>query len=88
MTAASATSHASRRPGGPTFRQAFSILELLTVIAIIAILFALLFPTIGRARGQAKQAVCASNLRTLYVASQSWKADSDRGRLPNDRDDR
>lgn len=74
MTAA--TSHADRGLRGR--RTAFSILELLIVIGIIAVLFALLFPSIARARARAKSAVCASNLRQLYVAGQSWKAESDR----------
>jgi len=47
-------------------RAGFSILEMLVVIMIIALLVALLLPTIGRARGQARMAVCASQLKQIY----------------------
>ena len=43
-------------------RKAFTLVELLVVIAIIAILMAILMPVLQRARNQAKDAVCKSNL--------------------------
>lgn len=45
--------------------RAFTLIELLTVIAIIAILAAILIPTVGKVRSVAKSANCKSNLRQI-----------------------
>jgi prepilin-type processing-associated H-X9-DG protein/prepilin-type N-terminal cleavage/methylation domain-containing protein len=60
---------------------AFSLVELLVVIAIIALLIALLFPTISAANAQAKSVQCLSNLRQLAIVSQQY-VDANGGYYP------
>jgi len=52
----------------PTRNRAFTLIELLVVIAIIAVLAALLFPTLTTARESAKRTQCRNNLRQGAVA--------------------
>jgi general secretion pathway protein G len=59
----------------------FTLIELLTVIAIVGLLAAILVPTVGAVRTQAKQAQCSSNLRQIGVALAAY-ADAHRGAFP------
>ncbi len=59
-------------------RSGFSLIELLTVIAIIAILAAVIFPVMGTAREKARQSQCISNLNALQQALKLYKNDNNR----------
>jgi general secretion pathway protein G len=56
---------------------AFTLVELLTVIAIIAVLAALLFPVFATARGKAREITCLSNLRQIGMAIKMYAQDYD-----------
>jgi len=61
-------------------RRAFTLVELLVVIGIIAILIAMLLPAINRARENARRVRCLSNMRQLTIAWLSY-AQNNKGKL-------
>jgi prepilin-type N-terminal cleavage/methylation domain-containing protein/prepilin-type processing-associated H-X9-DG protein len=79
MSPARANISAPSRP-----RKAFTLIELLTVIAIIGILAAILIPTVGKVRSQAKSAECKSRLRQVGIAFRLFSEDN-KGKAPPDR---
>jgi len=56
----------SKAPGNSS--RAFTLVELLVVIGIIAILIAILLPTLIKSRESARRAACLSNLRQVHTA--------------------
>ena len=65
----------------PRGRSGFTLIELLVVIAIIAVLMAILLPSLSRAREQGKRAACLNNLRQLVTAWIMY-ADENGDRIP------
>ena len=61
-------------------RAAFSLVELLVVIAIVATLVALLLPAVQSAREAARRTSCGNNVKQLAVALLAYE--SSHGRLP------
>ncbi|BCM89911.1 hypothetical protein IAD21_01761 [Abditibacteriota bacterium] len=60
-----------------SFRPAFTLVELLVVITIIAILAAILFPVFARARENARRASCQSNLKQIGLGLIQYAQDYD-----------
>lgn len=68
---------------------AFTLIELLTVIAIIGILASIIVPTVGKVRQTARNAQCVSNLRQWAQAIQLYAGENKgvyftQGRYPDD----
>lgn len=61
----------------PASRRAFALIELLTVMSIITLLAAILFPVFNRVRDTARKSSCQSNLRQLGMAVQLYTQDYD-----------
>ncbi|MGN6368350.1 MAG: type II secretion system protein [Phycisphaerae bacterium] len=56
-------------------RRGFTLIELLVVVAIIAVLIAILLPSLGKAREQARMTHCASGMRQWGIALQYYLND-------------
>lgn len=74
------TSHASTshtrihtQPPLPT-EAAFTLIELLTVIAIIGILASIIIPTVGAVRAKARAITCVSNMRQIGASISAYAA--------------
>ncbi|HBG28009.1 MAG: hypothetical protein A2Y10_17430 [Planctomycetes bacterium GWF2_41_51] len=60
-----------------SFGAAFTLVELLVVISIIALLLAVLLPSLSKAREQSRRTVCRSNMRQIAVSNFTYAASHD-----------
>jgi len=65
-------------------RRGFTLIELLVVIAIIAILAAMLLPSLSKAKETARRIFCLNNLSQLTVAAQIYVSDNQTTYPPRD----
>jgi prepilin-type N-terminal cleavage/methylation domain-containing protein/prepilin-type processing-associated H-X9-DG protein len=65
-------------------RRAFTLIEVLVVVAILAILAALLLPALSGAKARSKRVACLNHLRQLWLCSQMYAADNG-GKLAENR---
>jgi len=71
-----------RRFGMLPARTAFTLIEVLVVVGIIALLISLLLPGVSAARSQAKGIVCRSNIRQIQLANRYYAEDHNRVYCP------
>jgi prepilin-type N-terminal cleavage/methylation domain-containing protein len=62
-------------------RQAFTLIEVLVVVAIIALLISILLPSLKKAREEARKIICCSNLKQTGIAMAAYTSSS-KNRFP------
>lgn len=60
----------------PNRKQAFTLIELLVVVSIIGVLIGILMPVLASVRKEVQKTTCASNLRQIGIAVQSYRTDN------------
>lgn len=71
-----------RRAGGPShLGRGFTLIEVLVVIAVIAVLISILLPALAHARDSGRAVKCLSNHRQMFLACRAY-ADENKGNGP------
>ena len=87
LEAATRRTLASHTPSNRTQNAgAFTLVELLVVITVLALLLALLMPALAGARSQAWALACRSNLRQLVLANSGYASENDGFYVPAAKD--
>ena len=68
---------AGTEPGARARRVGFTLVELLVVVAILALLVSMLMPALARARDLARDSICRMNLRSVSAASHQYSGEFD-----------
>lgn len=68
----------------PRHANAFTLIEMLVVVAIIGILAALLLPSLARAKDSGRKIYCIGNLHQLQICWHMYSDDNHGGLAPND----
>lgn len=68
---------------GSLAKKGFTLIELLVVIAIIALLMAIISPSLRKAKEAARLMICASNQRQCVLGVQSYMVDNDDSTPPH-----
>ncbi len=63
------------------YSRAFTLIELLVVIAIIALLLAILVPSLNKVKDKARDMICRTNLKTMQLATILYSDDCE-GKMP------
>jgi len=69
-------------PAERAARRGFTLVELLVVVAVVAVLLGVLLPVLAGARNTGRDAACKSHLRQIALAFVMYRADH-KGALPN-----
>jgi prepilin-type N-terminal cleavage/methylation domain-containing protein len=72
----------------PSVRSAFTLVEIMIVVAIIGLLAAIAIPNFARAREDARRVACVANLKSIAGAKATWSLEHRRGNgdVPADAD--
>ena len=63
-------------------KSGFTLVELLVVVSIIALLVSILMPALGKARAQAKNIMCKTNIRSLQTGTILYTMDNNDKMMP------
>ena len=74
--------HVRPPPSEGRRRRAFTLAELLVVVGIIAVLAAILLPTLARAQREARKVSCKAQLQQVGYAFRMYMDQSNKGRYP------